>query len=81
MIKYEKVLPYSYTAVADGETVIILTALIGALRITQIEKEIKPMLSTDFSFNTNTGQINLLNGISMAAGETIFILYAILMTT
>lgn len=83
MIKYEKVLPWTYTAAADGETVIVITSLIGSLRITQIEKEIKPMdgNGVDFSFNSSNGQINLLGGISMMTGEKLFILYSVLVTS
>lgn len=81
MIKYEQNLPFEYTAAADGETVIILTQLIGALRILQIEKEIKPMAATDFSFNNNTGQISLLNGQEMAKDETLYGIYVKLITS
>ena len=81
MIYYEKVLQVQYTAAVDGETVIILSGLINALRITQIEKEIKPMFTSDFSFNATNGQITLLNNVSMAAGESLFILYAVLITS
>jgi len=81
MIKYEQTIPWTYTAIADGETVIIIPELIGAERIVQIEKETKPMFETDFSFNNNTGQITLLNGITMAKDESLFILYALLITS
>jgi hypothetical protein len=81
MIKYEQVIPWEYTASTDGETVIIIPELVGALRLTQIEKEIKPIKEADYSFNSSSGQINLLNGVSMAAGETLFILYVKLVTS
>jgi hypothetical protein len=81
MIKYEQVFEYQYTAAADGETIIILSALIGALRIIDIEKEIRPINIANYSFNSNTGQLNLLNGVAMAAGETLFITYALLITS
>jgi len=81
MIRYEKVLEVQYTALADGETSVIIPALIGAIRITQIEKEIKPMSTADFSFNPTNGQVNLLNSVSLSAGESLFILYAVLVTS
>ena len=75
VIKYEQVLDIEYQAGADGENVIVLTALIG-MRIVQIEREIKPLYAADFSFNSYNGQINLLNGVQLSAGETLFIIYA-----
>lgn len=82
MIRFEQVLSYTYTAAADGESVIIIPAMIGALRITQIEKEIKPLDGTvDFGFNSSNGQTNLLNGLTLAAGEKLFYLYAVLITS
>ena len=80
MIKYEQVLEYQYIAAADGETIIIIPTLIGSLRIIDIEKEIRPINLANYSFNSNTGQINLLNGVAMAAGETLFITYVLLIT-
>lgn len=80
MIKYEANYEYQYTAVADGENTIIIPVLIGALRILHIVNEIKGMPVTDFSFNTNTGQINLLNNVALTAGQTLFIIYVNLMT-
>lgn len=80
MVKYEQLLEWQYTAAAEGETVIIIPDLIGVERIAQIEKEIKPLFTADYSFNTNTGQITLLNGVEMTPGETLFILYAVLIT-
>jgi len=80
MIRYEQVLETQYTAVNDGETVVILAELIGA-RVVQIEREIKPMAMTDFGFNVNLGRINLLNGVALSAGESLFILYSKLITS
>lgn len=81
MIKYERVLPVEYTASSDGETSFILTDLVDALRIVQIEKQIQPVTEDDYSFNPNNGQVNLLNGVSLSAGETAFIIYAKLITS
>ena len=81
MIKYERIIEYQYTASADGEKIIILPSLIGALRIVRIDNEIKPMAFADFSFNPNSGQINLLNEVSLGVGQTLFIIYAVLITS
>lgn len=81
MPKYERILETQYTAAADGENIILIQALIGALRIAQITKEIKPMYLPDYSFNPNSGQINLLNDIYLSKDETLFILYAVLITS
>lgn len=81
MVKYEQTLETQYTAGSDGENLIILLGLAGiGARIVQIERELKPIFKADYSFNANSGQINLLNGVTMAEGETLFIIYAILIT-
>ena len=66
----------SYTASSDGETVITLTILQGA-QIVQIEKEIKPLLASQFIFNAVAGTITLTDGISLVKGETLAILYKV----
>jgi hypothetical protein len=85
MIKYEANFEVQYTATASivlgGETVIIIPELVGALKIIQIEKETKPMFKTDYSFNSNDGRINLLNGYGLEDGESLFIIYAKLITS
>jgi hypothetical protein len=77
---YEQVLEDQYTSAADGETVIVRTPLIGN-RIVQIEKEMKPLYETDFLFNPSTGTITLQNGVTVDNGQTLFILYAIVITS
>lgn len=72
---YEQVLDDSYTASTDGETAIVRPLLIGN-RIVQIEKEIKPLFDGDFLFNPTTGTITLQGGITLGAGESLFIIYA-----
>lgn len=81
MIKYERNIEYQYTAAVDGETIVLIPALVGALRILHIVNEIRGMQVVDFSFNANTGQLNLLNGVSLAAGQTLFIVYVVLVTS
>jgi hypothetical protein len=69
---YQKTSSTSYTATADGESVITFIALQGKT-ILQIEKEIRPLLATEFSFNQQTGVLTLNDSLSV--GETLFILY------
>jgi hypothetical protein len=73
--KYEQTFNTEYRAGSDGETIIILNSLIGT-RVVQIEREIKPIYASDYSFNTFTGQITLLNSVQMGINETLFIIYA-----
>lgn len=80
MSTFERTLEAQYVAAADGETVIILTELIGALRVIQVEKEIKPMFTINYSFNSIEGRVNLLGGVSLGKGQALFILYAKLVT-
>lgn len=78
---YEQVIETTYTAGADGENVITLTQIdgitpLGAVRIVQIENEIKPMPPAGYLYNSNTSTLSLLPGYEMYAGQTLFILYA-----
>jgi len=71
---YAQTLQYQYTATADGETVIPISALIGQ-SIIQIEKEIKPLLTGQYVFDNNTGVLTLV-GNSLAISASLFILYS-----
>jgi len=69
----------SYTSTIDGVTTLTPLDinghdLIGA-DIVQIEKEIKPMVAADWSFNKVTGILTLLNGNTVDEGMTLFIIY------
>jgi hypothetical protein len=77
---YEQTLEDQYTSSADGETTIVRAALIGN-RIVQIEKETKPLYDTDFLFNPSTGTITLQGGVTVDNGQTLFILYAQVITS
>lgn len=81
MIRYETVLSTEYTSNADGTTLVVLPslALIGA-RLISVEKEIQPIKAANFSWNTTSGQLSLLNGTTVDADQTLFILYAITIT-
>ena len=63
-----------YTASTDGETSFTLTELIG-MELVFIEKDIKPLLTTDYTFNANTGTITFTGDISLQTDEQIHIVY------
>jgi hypothetical protein len=44
--------------------------------IVQVEREIKPLFNSDWSWNKATGVLSLLNGITIDAGQSLFILYS-----
>ncbi len=77
---YEQNFEDQYTSAADGETVIVRTDLIGN-RIVQMEKETKPVNISDFLFNPSTGTITLQNGVTLDNGQTLFIIYAVIVTS
>lgn len=80
MIKYEQSLTTDYTSNADGTTVVTLPALIGS-RIIQIEKEIQPLADANYTWNPSSGILTLLNGITVDSGQTLYIIYAVLITS
>lgn len=69
----------SYTATVDGERIITLIDLIG-WDMLQIEKEIKPLKSSEYNWNKVTGQLTLDVDHAMAAGETLYFLKKKLIT-
>ena len=74
---YQKTSATTYTATTDNEISVTLLPLQGK-GILQIERNIQPMLPTDFSWNTTTGVLTLLN--PLYTGETLFILYTEMIT-
>jgi hypothetical protein len=70
---YMQPLSTYYTA-TGGESYIILNALIGC-NIVQIEREIKPMLPSEFTFDSATGKISFTSAV-LSGGETIFLIYS-----
>jgi len=70
---YIKPLSLYYTA-TGGETDITIVDLQG-MNILQIEREIKPLKSSEFIFNSITGSIQLIGINPLGVGETLFILY------
>lgn len=78
MVKYERTLETVYTAGADGEVLVVIDAP-GALRITQVERNTQPMDPSEYGFNANSLQLSLVN--PLGAGEKLYILYPILITS
>lgn len=77
---YQKTASTSYTSNTDGTTVITLVdenggSMIGN-DITQIEREIKPLLTSEFIWNKNLALLTLINGVTLDNGQTLFILYS-----
>jgi hypothetical protein len=72
MIKYQLTAEAQYIA-AGGETSVILSDLIGS-SIIQLQHEIKPLLTSEYSFNPNTGQITFTS-LVLVADESLFIIY------
>lgn len=80
MGKYSQTYNASFLSNADGTTVIVPTddngnTLIGCT-IVQIEHEIKPYTSSDFSFDPQTGTLTLLNGNTCDKGQLLSIIYS-----
>lgn len=63
-----------YTATTDGETTINLGLASGA-HVSQVIKGNTPLSPSDFSYDEP--YLNLLNGVQMTSGETIFYLYVV----
>lgn len=82
---YESVKQAQYTAGSDGETTISIVDVEGnplnGKRVISIEKEIKPLKTTEWFFNTNTSVLTLLGGVTVDAGQTLYILYSETITT
>ena len=70
---YVEPINFNYTATVAGETVITIPELQG-LNVVTITHEIKQLLPSQYVFNSKLGTITLLNGLSMAPGETMFVL-------
>lgn len=72
--QYVQTFQAQYTADADNVTEVMIPALIDQ-NIIQIEKEIKPLLFSEYEFDSETGTITLLNG-GLSNGQSLFILYS-----
>jgi hypothetical protein len=79
---YQMVLSTFYTSGADGTTSMTLTDVnsnpIIGYQILQIEDEIRPLKPSQFTFNPANAQLVLLGGLALDAGQTLFILYYII---
>jgi len=77
---YEQDISTQFKSNADGTTSISLVELQGN-RVFWCEKEIKPLGGTEWSFNSVSGTITLLGGATLDNGETLFIIYAKIITS
>jgi hypothetical protein len=77
--KYQMVFSTFYEAASDGETVITVrdasANLISGYDIVQIEKNIKPLKPSEFSWNKNASVLTLIDN-SLGIGEQLFILFS-----
>lgn len=78
--QYSVTLGTSFTSNADGLTVITPLDINGNLLIgadlVQVEKEIKPLKASQYTWNKNTGTLTLLDGLTCDNLETMFFLYS-----
>lgn len=82
MVKYEQANQIEFVSNADGTFTIPLSGLSGLnARIIQVEKEIKPMKDADWAYNPSSSVLTLLNGQVANNGESLFIIYAQLITS
>lgn len=82
---YSVTLSTSFTSNQDGVTQITPldinnNNLIGC-DIVQVEREIKPLFNTDWSWNKTTGVLTLLNGVTLDTDASLFILYSKIVTS
>ena len=81
---YSITLGTSFTSNVDNVTVITPLDINGntlaGVDIVQVEKETKPMVSSDYVWNKTTGVLTLLNGNTCDQGMTLFILYSKIIT-
>ncbi len=68
-----------YTAAVNGETVVSMVTWIG-WDILYVEKDIKPMKPSAYTWNKSSGTFTILAPDSLAAGETIFFIFQKLIT-
>lgn len=71
---YKDPLNAQYVATSDGETVITITALQGN-EIISVTKEVKQLLTSEYIFDAIAGTVTLVGGLSLAEGESLFVLY------
>jgi hypothetical protein len=65
----------TYTASADGETVFTIIAVQGADKVFDVAIGIQQLLPGQYSVNLSTGVFQLLGGLSLSTGETLFAMY------
>ena len=69
---YQKTSATNYTATADNESTVTFIPLQGK-DILQIERNIEPLLPSEYFWNSTTGVLTLTNPLQ--TGEVLFILY------
>ena len=67
----------SYTATVDGETVAAIILTQGAIAV-RATLEVKDLLDSEYIFNSTAGTWTLVAPKKMAKGQTLFVLYKVL---
>lgn len=80
MVKYEADYQTEYVSNQNGTTVVTVPDLVG-MRVVALILEIKPVVSANWSWNPSAGILTLLNGVTIDDEQTLFILYADLITS
>lgn len=80
MVNYEQVWEADYVSNADGTTIINLPDLIG-FRLIQVVKEIKNVGDINWGWNSTSAILTLLNGVTVDNGQTLYLLYALQITS
>lgn len=71
---YSETFDAEYTATTDGETNITLDIPVNS-EVIQIEREIKPIHRSKWSYNVSTRLLVLDDSVALSAGETLFVIY------
>lgn len=74
---YQKTSAIDYTNSTDGATTVTFSGLIGK-SILQVERNIQPLHSSEFTWTSATGVLTLTN--PLMTGESLFILYTEMIT-
>ena len=84
VVKYQKTFEVQYTGVGGELSFIPVdingNAVLSGATIVQITREIQPLKTTDYTFNSSNGQLNL-TGNTLAPLETIYVIAGIIVTS
>lgn len=76
VINYEKTYPFSYTATSDNETSVYLAPALNVDRVVMVISGMYQFEADQFTYNPNTGFVNLAAYFALNSGQTILIIYS-----